>query len=84
MAVDGHIDFKLGAVGKIKRKQKYGELSAYKMEKINGKRLQIAENFALGKEIGVGESNDIQHIKCKKKSTENVAKSQKLLPKVPT
>jgi len=35
-------------------------------------------NFALCKEIVLGESNDIQRIKCKK-SPENVAKSPKLL-----
>jgi len=64
--VDGHIDFKLGAVGKIKRKQKYGELSAYKMEKNQWKTSSNRRNFALGKEIGVGESNDIQPIKCQK------------------
>jgi len=32
-AVDDHINFKLGALGKINRKWKYGELSAYKMQK---------------------------------------------------
>jgi len=50
-AVDGHINFKLGAVCKINRN---GKLSAYKMKKINGKRIQITEISHFCKEIGSG------------------------------